>query len=247
MKLAFSKPTHGAAEQRQLFAEYRDHGYTGLQLKGNQYSSYVDNPDGFRRDWGDDPGSVSALITGGGLDPSGVQQLTTIVDFAAAVGSERIVFCHGLARAGLTDADIARFARIMSSVGKESADRGVALSLHHHYDNPVMHRPDFDVFFDAAHSVGLTVDTGHLAKSGIDDIAGLITDFADVIDNVHAKDYAAGEFRLLGDGDLDVPAVFAALRKTGYDGWLCVDEESGAGIRDGMRASIATVRSLVPN
>ena len=100
-----------------------------------------------------------------------------------------------------------------------------------------MHRDDFEVFFSAARHVGLTVDTAHLAKSGITDIAGLIRDFGGVIDNVHAKDYAQGEWRILGRGTLDFDGILEALRDVHYDGWLCVDEESPASLAEGLRAS----------
>jgi inosose dehydratase len=102
-----------------------------------------------------------------------------------------------------------------------------------------MHREDFDLFFDALPepTVGLTVDTAHLVKSGVPDIAALIRDFRHVVDNVHLKDYADGDFRVLGEGSLDFDPVFAALREIGYDGWLCADEESGSEIRAGLEAS----------
>jgi sugar phosphate isomerase/epimerase len=73
-----------------------------------------------------------------------------------------------------------------------------------------MYRRDFDVFFDAVddRTVTLTVDTAHLVKSGIDDIAGVLRDFREVIDNVHLKDIADGDFKVLGQGHIDFAPVF---------------------------------------
>ena len=97
---------------------------------------------------------------------------------------------------------------------------------------------EIEVFFEAVElgSVGLTVDTAHLVKSGVDDVAGVIRGFAPVIDNVHLKDYADGEWRVLGTGDIDFVPVFAAIRDIGYDGWLSTDEESGADVLEAMAA-----------
>ena len=81
------------------------------------------------------------------------------------------------------------------------------------------------------------MDTAHLAKSGVADIAGLIRDFGGVIDNVHAKDYEQGHFRILGRGSLDFTPIMAALGDVGYRGWLCVDEESPASLAEGLRVS----------
>jgi inosose dehydratase len=246
----FSKPTRTPEQQRVLFTQYRDHGYDGLQLKGGQYASYVGRPDDFRREWGDDQAAVSSLITMSPLDEAGTEHLRGVVGFAAEVGSERVVFCHSHPRGGLTDDDIAGFARVISGLGREAAERGVRLSLHHHFDQPVMHRPDFDVFFDAVEdgSVGLTVDTAHLAKSGVSDIAGLVRDLAPVIDNIHLKDFADGEFRLLGAGDLDFGAIFDALAASGFTGTLCVDEETRTELVEGMEVSRAYLasRAFVP-
>jgi sugar phosphate isomerase/epimerase len=98
-----------------------------------------------------------------------------------------------------------------------------------------------------AGTVGLTVDTAHLVKSGVTDAAELIRGFADVIDNVHLKDFAAGQFRVLGEGEIDFRPVFQALQAVGYDGWLCADEESGGDLQAGMRASLRFIREYLPS
>jgi sugar phosphate isomerase/epimerase len=238
MKLAFSRPTAGDAEQRLLFSSFRSAGFDGLQLKSGQYQRYLDDPERFRRDWGSDDNSVSALITGGTLDDAGIAALRRVMAFAHSVAAERVVFCHGVHRSGLSRADIHSFGQILAELGEEARDSGVRLSLHHHYDQPVTHRADFDVFFSAVGTrpVGLTLDTAHLVKSGVQDIPALIRDFRDTIDNVHFKDYADGEFRVLGEGRIDFDPIFQVLREVGYDGWLCADEESGSDLRARMQA-----------
>jgi inosose dehydratase len=244
MKPAFSRPTATITEQRKLFASFRGAGFEGLQLKGGQYSAYLRDPDRFQEEWGRDAGAVSALITGGTLDQTGIAFLREVIGFAAAVRSERIVFCHSVPRSGVAAGDLREYGRILGDLSLEAQQNRVALTLHHHYDQPVMHRADFDHFFNAAppNSIGLTVDTAHLVKSGVTDIGSLIRDFRDVIDNIHLKDYAAGEFQVLGTGSIDFDPVFAALREIDYTGWLCADEESGAGIREGLEASFRFLR-----
>jgi sugar phosphate isomerase/epimerase len=248
VKLAFSRPTADEAEQRQLFASFRAAGFDGLQLKAGQYQRYLDDPVGFRRDWGADPGAVSGLITGGTLDQAGQAALRRLIAFARGVGAERIIFCHSAPRAGLTAADRRRFARDLTESGREARAAGVRLSLHHHYGQPVMRREEFDNFFNAVEdsAVGLTVDTAHLVKSGVSAIAALIRDFRSVLDNVHLKDFADGQFRVLGEGEIDFAPVFQALREIGYDGWLCADEESGGDLLSGMEASLRFIRSRLP-
>jgi inosose dehydratase len=245
VKIAFSKPTRDDAEQRALFAGFRPAGYGGLQLKGGQYAAHLDRPASFAATWGDDPALTSALITMGALDDAGVARLREIIAFGAATGAERVVFCHGHPRDGVTPADLRAFARMLSEVGRDAAGQGVALSLHHHYQQPVMHREDFGVFFSASDHVGLTVDTAHLVKSGVTDVAGLIRDFGPVIDNLHLKDFAAGEWRILGQGTLDFKEIAAALNDINYTGWLCVDEESTASLDEGLTASRTYFRDVL--
>lgn len=245
MKLAFSRPTDGPTEQRELFSAFRVAGFDGLQLKGGQYGAYLREPERFRQEWGEDSGAVSALITGGRLDREGIAALRQVIAFAAAVRSERVVFCHGVPRSGVSSGDLRTFASILDDLGAEARASGVALSLHHHYDQPVMCRDDFEHFFGSIRggNVGLTVDTAHLVKSGITAIGALVRDFREFVDNVHLKDYAGGEFQVLGSGSIDFDPVFAALKEIGYDGWLCADEESGAEIQAGLAASFRFLRS----
>ncbi len=247
MKLAFSKPTRHDSEQQALFSDFRSVGYAGLQLKGDQYAAPLQHPERFIERWGTDRGIVSGLIMGGQLDEAGVAALRQVFTFAHAVGSERIIFCHTLSRQGLSSADITGFATTLSELGKEARQYGLKLSLHHHYNQPVMHRPDFDVFFDAVadRAVGLTVDTAHLVKSNIVDIAGVMRDFRHVIDNIHLKDFADGEFKILGQGHINFAPVFATLHEIGFEDWMCADEESGSNLRGAMDACYQFMRSAV--
>jgi len=245
LKLAFSKPTRNDDDRDTLFSHFGSVGFDGLQLKFNQYSTYLDDSSRSRTEWAHLPGVASALICAGGLGDDGVRELRRVIAFAGEVEGDLVVFCHTVPREGIELGDIRGFARQLSEVGVEARDAGVKLSLHHHFDQPVMHWEDFEVFYDGAESgaVGLTVDTAHLVKSGIDDIAGLIRHFAPVIDNFHLKDYAEGEWRVLGRGEIDFAPVFDAIRGIGYNGWVSADEESGSDVLDGMRECFEVMKA----
>ncbi|HTK11455.1 MAG TPA: TIM barrel protein [Ktedonobacteraceae bacterium] len=236
-RIAFSQPTSTIAEQELLFTHFRSSGYNGLQLKADQYKAYVDQPARFVEAWGTDASDIaSGLIAGGLLDETGIASLHVLFKFAHAVGSQRIIFCHAQPRQSVSSADIKRYAQILSELGKEAQQQGIQLSLHHHYNQPVMYRQDFETFFESIsdQSVSLTIDTAHLIKSGIDDIAGIIRDYQQVLDNIHIKDFAAGSFKLLGQGEIDFLPVFSMLHEIGYTGWVCADEESGSSCLEAM-------------
>ena len=159
-----------------------------------------------------------------------------MIRFGAAVGSERVIFCHAHPRGSVGPGDIEGYARTLAAIGREAHRAGVQLSLHHHFDQPVMHRPDFDQFFGAIDddAVMLTIDTAHLVKSGIADIAEVIDAFGPRIDTVHLKDIRDGRFIPLGEGTIAFGPVFAAIGRSAPGAWLCADEESGADIAGAM-------------
>jgi len=55
--------------------------------------------------------------------------------------------------------------------------------------------------------------------------------------HVHVKDVTAdGRWVGLGEGCIDFPGFFRALRQQGYDGWVVAEEESDAARDDGAAA-----------
>jgi sugar phosphate isomerase/epimerase len=83
------------------------------------------------------------------LDAAGTERLLALIDFAGGVGAERIVLCHDVPREGLQDSDLTGFAAMLSDLAEQSLEQGVRLSLHHHTNQPVMHRRGFAVLLAA--------------------------------------------------------------------------------------------------
>lgn len=244
MRIAFSKPVP-EGDFEVLLAEFGSAGYDGLQLKTGQFLPWLDSVDDFQALVDGKPGAAEALVYFDELDDA---RLSSVVDFAAAVGSEMVVFCHNHSREGVTSEIRIGLAEQLAASGRRAAGAGIRLSLHHHFDQPVMTPEDVREFWGAIEpgTVGLTVDTAHLAKSGVADIPGFIREFAPIIDNIHLKDYSDGEWRLVGQGDLDLDGILTALAEVGYDGWLCIDEESDASLATGLSASRAWLEDHLP-
>jgi len=237
VKFAFSRSTRNEPGQpAELFTKFGPAGFDGLQLKSNQYGDYLDDPDRFLADWGQYPGVASGLIHGGLLDADGVATLRRVIKFGQAVGSDLVIYWPREPRG--EDVDLTAFARQVSELGQEAQAAGLRLSLHHHHNQIVMTGEEIERFFNeiVPGSVGLTIDTAHIVKSGMPDVAAEIRRFAPVIDNFHLKDYGDGEWKVLGRGDMDFGPIFDAIREIGFDGWVCADEESGADF-DGALAS----------
>ncbi len=228
----FSIPTFNESEQRELFSQFARYGFQNLQLKAGQYARYDYDAARYLNEW--KRGSAAGLICGGPLNEAGQNELRLVCKFAGQIGAPLVVICHGCPHDATTDSDREKFARILSKIAGEVAHDGVMLSLHHHYDQPIMTRDDLRVFFSTAENVGLTIDTAHLWKSGETSIADIIRQFAPFIDNVHLKDFSEGQFQTLGQGEIPFTPIFKALKEIQYDGPLCVDEESGAGVQQSL-------------
>jgi inosose dehydratase len=150
-----------------------------------------------------------------------------------------------------------------------AVEHGLEHVLHPHAGSLVERAVDVErVLGDS--SIRLCLDTGHLAIGGADPLA-LVNDAFDRIGHVHLKDVDGevalrlrggelglveavqhGLFRPLGDGDVPVADVVAALARRGYYGWLVLEQDTaldavpraGGGPVDDVRRSIDFLRSI---
>jgi inosose dehydratase len=124
-----------------------------------------------------------------------------------------------------------------------AADRGLMTALHPHVGTVVERREHIDrVLHDS--TTPLCLDTGHLILGGTDP-STLALEAADRIAHVHLKDVdaeladrvrrgrlgyqdavAAGLYRPLGDGDLDIDGSVRTLEGSGYRGWYVLEQDA---------------------
>ena len=139
------------------------------------------------------------------------------------------------------------FAEIYGPLAEQAEARGVRIAFETAGrgggEGNIAHNPElWDAMFDAVPSpaLGLSFDPSHLVWLGIDDIPGLIHEFGDRIYHVDGKDVEIvrerlkrqgilgsswWRYRLPGNGELDWPAIVAALRAIGYDGTISIEQE----------------------
>lgn len=134
-------------------------------------------------------------------------------------------------------------ARNVATAARMVRDRGFEPTFHHHACTYVETPEEIERFLDCT-DVGLTLDTGHLILGGGDPLESLGR-WNERINHVHIKDarvdvlrsvirdkgdmrdvWAGKAFVPLGDGDLYVAGFMDALVRTGYDGWLVVEQDS---------------------
>jgi len=142
--------------------------------------------------------------------------------------------------------------------------RGVQATLHPHVGTVVERTGEVDRVLSGS-GIPLCLDTGHLLIGGTDPLE-LARKAPDRITHVHLKDVDAdlarrvqqgdlaytaavrdGIYRPLGEGDIDIAAIIAALNGSGYSGWyvmeqdtiLDVEPEPGGGPVADVRHSVA--------
>jgi inosose dehydratase len=120
--------------------------------------------------------------------------------------------------------------------------RGYEPTFHHHTATYVEAQWEIERLLELT-EVGLCLDTGHLLLGRGDPVTA-VRDWGDRINHVHLKDarldvlqaivdegapveaiWRRRAFCPLGEGDVDVDGVLAALDELGYAGWLVVEQD----------------------
>jgi inosose dehydratase len=139
-----------------------------------------------------------------------------------------------------------------------AAERGLLATLHPHVGTMVETRDEVYRVLDGS-GIALCLDTGHLLIGGTDP-AQLARAAAGRIGHVHLKDVAAsvarrvaggelsytqgvcaGLYRPLGQGDVDIAGVVAALEAADYRGWYVLEQDT---ILDGPPADEGPARAV---
>ncbi len=135
----------------------------------------------------------------------------------------------------LTADDYKKLGRLLTEVGKRSADLGVKLGYHNHMGSMGQSPEQVDRVLDASDPryVKLELDVAHYVQGGGDPVKAILK-YRDRLLFMHIKDVESipkeqstrgRDFRFveLGRGRVDVPAVFKALEDVNFRGWAIVE------------------------
>jgi inosose dehydratase len=133
----------------------------------------------------------------------------------------------------ITPDDQKRLGKLLTELGKRTADLGISLGYHNHMGSLGEGPAEVDLIFEAADPryAKLELDVGHYFQGG-GDPAKAIEKYHDRLLFLHIKDvdptpgsgsHHSYHFIELGRGKVDLPAVFAALGKVNFRGWAVVE------------------------
>jgi inosose dehydratase len=214
-------------------------GFAGIQLRDSAVQR-----------WGERPGELTALLAAKHLTLVALSSGSVTLDpareeanVAQHVSHARFVQQVGGLYLQVTDErpagrepvadDYRRMGRLLTDIGRRTADLGVTLGLHPHMGALSQSPAEVARVLDAADPrfVKLELDIAHYAQAGGDPARAIRTyanrllflHIKDVESPVPGRDADSYRFVELGRGKVDVRGVFTALREARFDGWAVIE------------------------
>ena len=192
-------------------------------------------------------GFVPVVLHDEGHDP--VADVDAVLPAFTASGADTLVLAAATGTDGydtrpeLSAAQWHTLLANLDRLAERAAAAGIAATLHPHVGTLVETRSDVYRVLDGS-TIPLCLDTGHLLIGGTDPVA-LAREAAARVAHVHLKDVDAGWaarvqageiaysaavregiYRPLGDGDIDIAAIVAALSTVDYSGWYVLEQDT---------------------
>ena len=216
-------------------------GFRGIQLRSNILPTYRSKPAALKELL--DTHKLPMVVLSSGnlrLDPAvRDEQLRLHTDnarFVRAVGGTYLQVIDERPKRSIQPEDYKEMGRLLTELGKRTADLGVPLVYHHHMNSLGEQPHEIEPILGAADPryVRLLFDFAHYQQGGGDPVKA-VRQYADWLGVLHVKDVvsplpgATGDpmrsyrFVELGRGKVDLKAVFAALDDVKFRGWGIVE------------------------
>ena len=212
-------------------------GFPGIQLRSNvigEFKTAGELKDLLERRRLD----FVALSSGGvrvepGVETEDLAKHMVNAKFVRDAGGLYLQVTDQLPRRPVTSDDYTRLGKLLSEIGRRAADLGVTVGYHNHMGTLGEKPEDVDRILDSADHryVKLELDVAHYVQGG-GDPAKAIDRYRDRLLFLHIKDVETinppingknYRFVELGRGHVDLPAVFAALRRVNFRGWTVIE------------------------
>lgn len=221
-------------------------GYEGFEIFDGNLQRYVDDP-AVLDHWMQETGlTLIGVYSGANFiygDP--LEDEFFRLEQAARVGQRfgaayHVVGGGAIRSGGPIDADYEALARGVDRFADMVSRYGLQAVFHPHLGTIVQTPDELDRLMRLT-DIPICPDTGHVIAGG-GDPAEMIRAYRDRIPYVHLKDYADGTFLPLGQGTMDLRAVFQALGPVPDDFWWTVELDETPG--DPRDAAIESLRVL---
>jgi inosose dehydratase len=225
---------------RQAIDDISDLGFPGIQLRANSIAEFSGSAQAVRDLLDQHQLKLVALSSGDlDVDAAAESQLalhTGHAKFLHDAGGEYLQVIGALPKNRvIVDDDYANMGHLLTELGKRTADMGVKVGFHNHMFSLGQGPGEVDKIFAAVDPryAKLELDVAHYWAAGGDPAKAieeyrdrlLFMHIKDVVDVVPSQDSGNHAYRFveLGQGKVDLPAVFAALQEIEFRGWAVIE------------------------
>ncbi|MBE9464544.1 TIM barrel protein [Dyadobacter sp. UP-52] len=236
VKIGYSAITWGGKDE-QAITDLAGLGFKGIQLRANTFAPYKTKVSELKDSLIKHNLTLCMFSSGNvEIDPAKLQStIDTHVahaSFVKALGGNALQLTNSLRpkdRAPSIE-ELKKLAQVMNEVGKQTADLGVQAVYHNHMNQLGETPEEVDVIVQAMDPryIKLLLDIAHY-KQGGGEPENAVIKYKDIIHSLHLKDTKPAEsksgykFVELGQGRVNVPAVFESLNKIKFKGWAVVE------------------------
>jgi len=230
-------------QDRQAIEDIASLGFPGIQLRSNVFGEFTDDPIGTIKGLLAENKLQMVAFSSGALDvekPEEAQYQDHLyhTNFVREVGGLYLQVTSARPKdRAVTPGDYAHLGRMLTELGKRTADEGISLGFHNHMNSLGQGPDEVDKIFDAVDPryAKLELDIAHYYQGGGDPVKA-VNDYRDRLLFLHLKDVIelpGGErggdkykWVELGRGLVDVVGVVAALQKSNFRGWAIIELDS---------------------
>jgi inosose dehydratase len=213
-------------------------GFEGVQLRSNILPEWEARPQALADLLASKQLTFVALSSGSvDVDKPPAGEIATHVAHATFLRAARgryLQCTDARPKRAIVRADYERLGRLLTEIGKRTADLGIPLGYHNHMGTLGEKPEEVAQILDASDPryVKLELDVAHYQQGGGDPVKAIRT-YADRLLFLHIKDVqdrpggssgtGSYQFVELGRGKVDVKACFAALHEAKFRGWAVVE------------------------
>jgi inosose dehydratase len=239
-RMGYSAITWGGKDELAI-EELSGLGNKGIQLRANTYAKYKDNPADLKKLL-DAKGLSLVMFSSGNveIDPAKMEANVAMhvnhARFIKALGGSSLQLTNSLRKNNVppTADELARLAAAMNEIGKQTKAIGVQATYHNHMNQYGETPEEVDTLVQAMDPkyLRLLLDVAHYHQGGGKPAEAVIK-YQKVLHSLHIKDVECPikgdsnpksyKFVELGQGNVDLVGVFAALDKIKFGGWTIVE------------------------
>ncbi|HWV71761.1 MAG TPA: sugar phosphate isomerase/epimerase [Pseudosphingobacterium sp.] len=235
IKFGYSTITWGNDIERAI-KEIASLGFTGVQLR-NPFAAYGDKPEVLKELLDAANLDVVMLSSGNanintGNDEMEITKHVENAKFIQKLGGKRIQITNSSRpkTGNVSQEDLIKFGKLLTEIGRRTAELNVETTYHNHMEQLGETPEEVDTILQYADPkyVGFLLDIAHYFQGGGDPAAAVLK-YKERIKMLHLKDVISKDggngyqFVELGQGRVNIPAVFKALNTINFKGYAVVE------------------------